>query len=338
MGILYISLAITFLALLILNLAWIIVNLYMFVVHGIESIVTGQTLIENIYYSTFLKWIILLDIIWIGIALIYAATRKNYRADPEQYYFKKKPLNDKTTCIVIPTYNEELAIGDLVTDFLKRENVKHVIVVDNNSVDNTVEIAKKSGAIVIKNEKNMGLAYSCVIGLKKSLNYDVGSVTLVEGDGTFVTDDLDKMIPYLEDGDMVVGTRVVQVLSEKGTQLGTLHVWGNYILAKLIQLKFFSLAHIGSVSLTDVGCIYRVIRKDALEKIVDKLIDQRDGSVIPNYEIALSLTIEALKENLRLVEIPIVFKRRIGQSKIQSQKKLKAMRIGFIFLWYILKS
>ena len=82
MGTLYISLGVTFAALMIINISWIIINLYMFVVHGIESIVTGQTLIENIYYSTFLKWIILSDISWITVALLYAATRKNFRTDP----------------------------------------------------------------------------------------------------------------------------------------------------------------------------------------------------------------------------------------------------------------
>ena len=91
-----------------------------------------------------------------------------------------------------------------------------------------------------------GLGYSCAIGLKKSLEYDVGSVTLVESDGTFVADDLNKMMSYLDDGDMIVGTRVIQVLSEKGTQLGMIHVWGNYILAKLIAAnvsgKFLSYA------------------------------------------------------------------------------------------------
>ena len=173
----------------------------------------------------------------------------------------------------------------------------------------------------------MGLGYSCAIGLKKSLEYDVGSVTLVESDGTFVADDLNKMMSYLDDGDMIVGTRVIQVLSEKGTQLGMIHVWGNYILAKLIQLKFFSLLHIGSVSLTDVGCIYRVIRKDSLEKIIGKFIDP-DGLVTPNYEIALFLTIEALKQNLRLIEIPVIFKRRIGKSKIESQKKYYCKKIN----------
>ena len=67
MGILYISLAASFVVLLIVNLAWIIVNLYMFVVVGLESIIAGQTLIENIYYSKFVKWIIISDVVWIGI-------------------------------------------------------------------------------------------------------------------------------------------------------------------------------------------------------------------------------------------------------------------------------
>ena len=50
------------------------------------------------------------------------------------------------------------------------------------------------------------------------------------------------------------------------------------------------------------------------------------------------MTIEVLKNNLKLIEVPVTFKKRIGKSKIQSQKKLKAIKLGFIFLWHILKS
>lgn len=337
MGILYTGVAISFTILVIVNLTWIIVNLVFWAFNGLQALLQGQNFFESLYYSTYLKWIILADVIWILIGILFAIKRKNYRADPDEFYFKKNPFNAKSICLVIPTYNEELAIGKVVNDFFNYKNVKQVIVVDNDSSDKTVEIAKKAGANVIKNKMNMGFAYSCVVGLQESLNHDVEIIGLVEGDGTCIANDLDKMIPYLEDADMVVGTRALQVLSEKGNQLSTLHNWGNYILAKLIQIKFFSLSHIGSVSLTDVGCLYRIIRKDSLEKIIDKFTNNSTGKVIPNYEFPLFMTVEGLIENLRLIEVPIIFKRRIGKSKIESQKKFNAIKIGFIFLWYILK-
>jgi len=323
MGIFYIGVAISFIILVIVNLAWII---------------AGQNFFESLYYSIYLRWIILADIIWISSVILFAIKRKNYRTDHDGFYFKKNPFNAKSICLVIPTYNEELAIGKLVSDFFNYKNVKQIIVVDNDSSDKTVEIAKKAGANVIKNKMNMGFAYSCVVGLQESLNHDVEIIGLVEGDGTCIANDLDKMVPYLEDADMVVGTRALQVLSEKGNQLGMLHNWGNYILAKLIQIKFFSLLHIGSVQLTDVGCLYRIIRKDSLAKIISTFTDPKTSNIIPGNEFTVFMTIGVLKNNLKLIEVPVTFKKRIGKSKIQSQKKLKAIKLGFIFLWYILKS
>ena len=338
MGILYTGVAISFTILVIVNLTWIILNLVFWAFNGLQALLQGQNFFESLYYSTYLKWIILADVIWILIGILFAIKRKNYRADPDEFYFKKKPFDAKSICLVIPTYNEELAIGKLVSDFFNYKNVKQIIVVDNDSSDKTVEIAKKAGANVIKNKMNMGFAYSCVVGLQESLNHDVEIIGLVEGDGTCIANDLDKMVPYLEDADMVVGTRALQVLSEKGNQLGMLHNWGNYILAKLIQIKFFSLLHIGSVQLTDVGCLYRIIRKDSLAKIISTFTDPKTSNIIPGNEFTVFMTIGVLKNNLKLNEVPVTFKKRIGQSKIQSQKKLKAIKLGFIVLWYILKS
>ena len=241
MGIFYIGAAISFIILVIVNLAWIIVNPVFWASNGLQALLQGQTFLESLYYSIYLRWIILADIIWISSVILFAIKRKNYRTDHDGFYFKKNPFNTKSICLVIPTYNEELAIGKLVSDFFNYKNVKQIIVVDNDSSDKTVEIAKKAGANVIKNKMNMGFAYSCVVGLQESLNHDVEIIGLVEGDGTCIANDLDKMVPYLEDADMVVGTRALQVLSEKGNQLGMLHNWGNYILSKLIRIKFFSL-------------------------------------------------------------------------------------------------
>jgi hypothetical protein len=76
MKILYFILSISFGVLLLANFVWIIFNIYMFLVNGIDSIVTGQTLIENVYYSTFLRWLILADIIWLFVGLGYVLKQK----------------------------------------------------------------------------------------------------------------------------------------------------------------------------------------------------------------------------------------------------------------------
>ncbi len=86
MKLFYFALCISFVILLVTNLAWIISNIYMFIVSGIESIITGQTLIENIYYSKFLRWLILLDVLWLIIGLGYGLKRKSYKTDSKLHY------------------------------------------------------------------------------------------------------------------------------------------------------------------------------------------------------------------------------------------------------------
>ena len=94
----------------------------------------------------------------------------------------------------------------------------------------------------------------------------------------------------------------------------------------------------GVVSFTDVGCIYRVIRKEGLEKIIPRFTRPETDEVIPGLEFTVFMSIEALNSNLRIVEVPITFNKRRGVSKTGSDKKLKAILIGLRYLWYILKS
>ncbi len=338
MGIFYVTVALAFVVLLIVNVVWLVINLYLWATNGIQYLLQGMNFAERLYYSIYLKWILLADGIWFSCALIFAIKRKHYKTDPELYYLKYDPIKNPTICVVIPTYNEEQAIVGVVKDFLSQKNLKHVIVVDNHSTDNTAEIAERRGAKVIRKKENLGLAHSCVMGLKEALKTDANMIALVEGEGTCNGYDLAKMVPYLDNCDMVVGTRQLQVLSEQGNQIKMIYVWGNFLLAKLIQIKFFSLLHMGVVNFTDVGCMYRVIRREALEKIIHKFTRPGTDDVIPGLEFTVFMTIEALNSNLRIVETPITFKKRIGVSKTGSDKKLKAITIGLKYLWYILRS
>jgi glycosyltransferase involved in cell wall biosynthesis len=320
------------------NIGWLISNIYMFVVSGIESIITGQTLIENIYYSKFLRWIILLDIMWLLIGFGYMLKQKSYKTDSSLHYLENLPLKERRICVIMPTFNEELSIKQVVNDFRKQKFVEHVIVIDNKSTDNTVKIAKESGAEVVEKMENKGYSHSLVMGLNEALKTDANIITMTESDGTFNGYDLEKMIPYLNNCDMVVGSRQNQVISEKGNQNSGFFVWANFVLAKLIQIKYLSLDHMGIINLTDVGCVYRVMKRESLEKIINKLTYPGTDKPVGGVGVGLYITMLGIENDLKIIEIPITFNRRIGKSKLTGVGSGKTIRIGLKFLWLILIS
>jgi len=337
MSLFYVSISVSFFILLIINLLWFGLNIYFWSFQGVQAFLQGYEFVEGIFASTYLKWILLADITWLSIILGWSIKRKHFQTESLNYLEYNK-INEPSICVVIPAYNEKLIIESVVKDFIGAKNVHQVIVIDNNSTDGTPDIAEKCGAKVIRKDRNMGFSHSCVVGMKEAVKTNCNIVVLVEGDGTCNAYDLFRMIPYLDNCEMVVGTRQLQVLSEKGNQIKMIYVWGNYLLAKAIQIKFFSLLHMGVVNLTDVGCIYRAIRKDSLEKIMDEFYKPDSEEVIPGDEFTLFMTIKALQNNLTVIEIPISFNKRVGISKTESDKKFKAILLGFKFLWYILRS
>ncbi|MGI0010802.1 MAG: glycosyltransferase family 2 protein [Nitrosopumilaceae archaeon] len=340
MGKLYLTLVLTFAILVLIHVVFAAINLYLWATNGLQALLGGMNLVERIYYSVLLKWILLADVIWLLFALIFMLKRKHYKTDPILHYLVHKPILNPVICVIIPTYNEELVIEKVVKEFINRKNVKYVIVIDNHSADHTAEIAEQCGAKVIRKEFNKGYAHSCIVGLKESLKTDANIIVLTECDGTFSGHDLEKMVPYLDNCEMVIGTRQVQVLTEKGNQNSMLHVWGNFFLAKLIQIKYFSLRHMGIVNLTDVGCSYRCIRRDALEKIIEQFTYYYDKKHIDpdGWLFVVFFTMIGIENDLRIVEVPITFKKRVGISKSQASKKTKGILYGLRFMWYIISS
>jgi len=336
MGILYLSIGTSFLILLIVNIVWLGVNFFFVIVSGLDTILTGNTLVENIYFSTYLKWILTADVIWIIAGSVFALRRKHYMTDPNFHYLSYRPIENPLVCVIIPAYNESESIEKVVKDYLGQKFVKNIIVVDNHSSDDTAIIAEKSGAKVIRKESNTGFGHSTLIGLEAALKTDANIIATTEADGTFNGYDIAKMIPYMDNSDMVIGTRQFQVLTEKGNQNSTMHVWGNFLLAKLIQIKYFSLLHAGVINLTDVGCLNRMIRREALEKIIDKCAKPSSNKPLVNDEFALLLTMTGVENNLKIVEVPVTFNKRIGLSKTGSSQRRKGIKFGLKFLWFIL--
>ena len=207
-----------------------------------------------------MRWLILADIVWLIIGLGYVLKQKSYKTDSNLHYLQNSPIKERQICVIMPTFNEEATIKQVVEDFQRQNFVNNVVVIDNKSTDDTVKIAKDCGAKVIEKIENKGYSHSLVLGLKEALKTDANIIAITESDGTFNGYDLEKMVPYLNNCDMVIGSRQNQVISEKGNQNSGFFVWANFLLAKLIQIKYLSLDHMGIINLTDVGCIYRVIK------------------------------------------------------------------------------
>lgn len=237
------------------------------------------------------------------------------------------PLNPKIS-VVLTAYDDELSIGGAVSDFMTQDNVAQVIVVDNNSGDATEAKAREADAMVIK-ERMQGYGHACIRGLREALRTDANIIVLAEGDGTFTGSDIKKLVPYLDNADMVIGTRTTRELISQNSQLDWFYLWGNMFLAKLIQIKFFDARHFGRVRLTDVGCTMRAIRAEALRKIIDKL---RVGG----HHFSPHMIMVSIKHGLTVVETPITFRERIGVSKGAGKDKWTATKVGLKMLWHIL--
>ena len=328
----------TFTALFIVNISWIIINIFYWSTVGIQEVLSSNTLFDDIYYSSYFKWIICVDVLWCILFLIFVKQRKGYKSDLS-HYLNHYPLSSKKICITMHTYNEEQVIEKTVKDFVKQDYVEKVIVIDNHSTDRTVELSQKAGATVITKTSNKGYAHSWYTGLKEALKTDANIIVITDGDGTYNGYDISKMIPYLDNCDMVVGSRMAQVLCEKTNQNDTFLVWGNKFLGMLFQLKYFNSRHLGVTQLTDIGCSYRCIRRESLEKIIGDFTKRDSDEFIDGINditVTIFTTQSAIENNLRVIEIPITFKERKGISKSGVTQKDKATKYGLQFIQFIL--
>lgn len=229
----------------------------------------------------------------------------------------------KSVSVGITAYNDENCIGDAVSDFIKEPNVKRVVVVDNNSTDKTGEKANEAGATVVI-ERKQGYGHACMRALKEAS--EIGDIiVLVEGDKTFSAGDLKKLLPYLENCDMVIGTRTTKELNDPDSQMDWLMVLGNIFVAKLLQIRFWG------IRFTDMGCTYRVMRKESYEKIKDRLN-------VGGMHFLPHMMIQSIKSGLKVIEVPITFKKRAGKSKGVGSKKLMAVFVGIKMIFLILFS
>lgn len=267
-------------------------------------------------------------VVGFGLALydlIFQLPRKR-----RYHHVRVQPIPNKQLTVALTAFNDEQSIGLAVADFLGHPLVRHVLVIDNASVDRTGETAERAGATVIR-EETVGYG-SCVYrafqeALKKT---ETELILLCEGDRTFRAFDIDKFLAYAPHAEIVNGTRIVEQLRERDTQLSTFMYYGNFAVGKLLELK-----HLGRGTFTDVGTTYKLCRRDALERLMPYL-DRRI-----NLEFNAHFLDAALRLGIETVECPITFFSRVGKSKggnVNNRRALKTglrMIVGLVFGWQI---
>lgn len=219
--------------------------------------------------------------------------------------------------VIIPAFNEEDSIALVINDIPKI--VDEIIVVDNNSTDRTYEVAKKSGATVLKQPK-MGYGNACLKGMEYIANQTVKPeiIVFLDGDYSDYPEELTNIVkPIIEDNiDFVIGARVKE-LREDGAMMPQ-QLFGNWLATNLMKLFF-------GARFTDLGP-FRAIK-------YQKLLDLKMQD--PTYGWTVEMQLKSERQCLSYIEVPVHYKKRIGVSKVSGTIKgtifAGAKILGWIF-------
>lgn len=197
--------------------------------------------------------------------------------------------------VIIPAYNEEESLPHVLND-LPQDRLHQIIVVDNRSTDGTAEAARANGATVVS-ERRRGYGQACLSGMDALDNPDI--VVFLDGDYSDFPEEIDLLVaPILKDeADFIVGSRMI--LEESRKALLPQARYGNQLAVFLIRLFF---RH----RFTDLGP-FRAIRYESLQAI---------GMQDKNFGWTVEMQIKSVQKGLRIREVPVRYRARIGISKI----------------------
>ncbi len=205
--------------------------------------------------------------------------------------------------VIIPAYNEADSISHVIQGI--PDFVEEIIVVNNNSTDQTVENAENAGATVLT-ELNRGYGYACLKGMdyiaQQSQTPDI--IVFIDGDYSDYPEEMDIVVaPILNDDvDMVIGARTKE-LREDGAMTPQ-QVFGNWLATTLMKWFF-------KARFTDLGP-FRAIKYNKL-----LALEMEDKT----YGWTVEMQLKALKQKFTYTEVPVRYKRRIGVSKVSGTVK-----------------
>ena len=216
--------------------------------------------------------------------------------------------------VIIPALNEEQSLGPVLAS-LPAGLYSLVVVVDNGSTDRTAEIARAAGATVVR-EPRRGYGSACLRGIA-TLDPAVEVVVFMDADASDVPAEASALVEPIAAGraDLVIGSRT-RGQAEAGS-LAPHQRFGNWLATTLIRLLY---GH----RYTDLGP-FRAIRASSLRALA-----MRD----PGYGWTIEMQIKALQKGLRVAEVPVSYRRRIGSSKISGNFRA-SVAAGCKILWTI---
>ena len=228
-------------------------------------------------------------------------------------------LDNISIAVLIPCYNEEMTVAQVVNGFASELPQADIYVFDNNSTDKTAEVATAAGAKVIT-EKRQGKG-NVVRAMFRTIDADI--YVMIDGDNTYLPSDIHQMIqPVLVgEADMVVGDRLSSKSYDR-ENTRRFHGMGNRLVRYLINKLFKS-------NCKDILSGYRVFNRFFVCNF---------PVLTEGFEIETELTLYALDKNFRLLEIPTGYKERVdgSESKLSTfsdgYKIIKT--IGFVFKNY----
>jgi glycosyltransferase involved in cell wall biosynthesis len=227
--------------------------------------------------------------------------------------------NGNTVSVVLMTYAERDSIREVIDGFLATGFVDEVLVVDNNAERGTrEEVARTSARLV--SESRQGYGWATRRGLMEATG---DLVVLAEPDGTFLPEDLSKLLVYSRECDAVLGTRTTRELIWAGANMDWFLRWGNWAVAKVVEL-LFNTSH-----LSDVGCTYRLLRRDIAEDVARRM-------TVGGNHAGAEIMLLTITSGARFVEVPVNYLPRVGSSSVTGDR-LTAIRIGLRMLQLIMR-
>ncbi len=222
--------------------------------------------------------------------------------------------------IIIPVLNEEKSILKVINS-LPEKYRENVIVVDNGSTDGTIELLKKNNIdFILENKKGYGSACFKGIEFLKKEYPDTEIVVFLDGDYSDYPEEIEDIVnPIIyEDYDFVIGVR------KNKNALTIQQRFGNYLATKLIKIFY-------NYSYQDLGP-FRAIK---VKKLLELNMKDRD------FGWTVEMQIKAVKNNLKIKEVPVSYRKRIGKSKISGTIKgtlLAGYKIIFVIFRLLYKN
>lgn len=228
---------------------------------------------------------------------------------------------NKKVSVVFGTYNEEKSIRSEIDAYFSTGLVDEVIAVNNSALGNTKqEIEKTKATRVVETKQGYGYAY-----MRALMEATGDIIVLTEVDGSFLPSDINKFLLYSEHFPVVFGTRTSRAAIWSGAFMPFPVRFANWLWAKIIEVLY------NGPVLTDVGCTYKLINRETLEKIKRYFKYSRgDGRFSPE------LMIWIIKNEKKIIEIPVIFKERVGESQYTGST-IKSAILGFKMLPLIFK-